>query len=469
MESSLDELTRAAKSREGWRRLSKLAALRSPDDLVNGRVGEDWISDMTKEKMNERVIEVGKEWMRSLQSTELARKYAVEKEANQFLRRLEVWRGGESLSVCGERKTEEHVLLDCVRYEHLREEWRERWRVEKGDQDMMEGFWYKRQTNGGIVLYKRTQILRLDPDLTSSIPALGKCKGFKTAPSSPVHHPGFDGVTLHNNVSSKVNFASDIKTNTKVLLVVLSLSGILNQTWGAILPNIQGSPPVLLGGSQFGAGRRAPPDWLIIPMAFPVVNPIKSAAAEKDLHTPNAPKVEVNPFDLNGDGVSDKENPRLPFNENSNDDGNRGNIASEDSASKQRKEYPVMGKNSSTEQLTEDLIALNESANSNVEPFNTSQILNSTLDDTEDELTQENPEVEANPFDLNGDIAKSIYLSDLPFNEKPHGEKEESVSTEQVDPCRKNPCPKTTVQCLPTNALKLGRSCYVKNWKYVHH
>ncbi|ELT96583.1 hypothetical protein CAPTEDRAFT_219860 [Capitella teleta] len=40
--------------------------------------------------------------------------------------------------VCVERETEEHVLLDRVWYEHLREEWRERWRVEKGDQDMME-------------------------------------------------------------------------------------------------------------------------------------------------------------------------------------------------------------------------------------------------------------------------------------------------------------------------------------------
>ncbi|ELU14525.1 hypothetical protein CAPTEDRAFT_199477 [Capitella teleta] len=39
------------------------------------------IQDMTKEKMNERVMEVGKEeWMRSLQSTELTKKYAVEKE-----------------------------------------------------------------------------------------------------------------------------------------------------------------------------------------------------------------------------------------------------------------------------------------------------------------------------------------------------------------------------------------------------
>ncbi|ELU01097.1 hypothetical protein CAPTEDRAFT_187920 [Capitella teleta] len=44
-------------------------------------VVEDWIRDMTKEKMNELVMEVGKEeWMRSLQSTELTREYAVDKE-----------------------------------------------------------------------------------------------------------------------------------------------------------------------------------------------------------------------------------------------------------------------------------------------------------------------------------------------------------------------------------------------------
>ncbi|ELU07271.1 hypothetical protein CAPTEDRAFT_214213 [Capitella teleta] len=40
----------------------------------------------------------------------------------------------------GSMVAEEHVLLDCVRYEHMREEWRERWRVEKEDQDMIEGF-----------------------------------------------------------------------------------------------------------------------------------------------------------------------------------------------------------------------------------------------------------------------------------------------------------------------------------------
>ncbi|ELU17468.1 hypothetical protein CAPTEDRAFT_215244 [Capitella teleta] len=40
---------------------------------------------MTKEKMNERVMEVGKEeWKRSLQSTELTRRYVVEKEAAKW-------------------------------------------------------------------------------------------------------------------------------------------------------------------------------------------------------------------------------------------------------------------------------------------------------------------------------------------------------------------------------------------------
>ncbi|ELT97920.1 hypothetical protein CAPTEDRAFT_198440 [Capitella teleta] len=41
-------------------------------------VGEDWVRDMTKDKMNERVMEVGKEeWKRSLQSTELTRKFVL--------------------------------------------------------------------------------------------------------------------------------------------------------------------------------------------------------------------------------------------------------------------------------------------------------------------------------------------------------------------------------------------------------
>ncbi|ELT99382.1 hypothetical protein CAPTEDRAFT_208041 [Capitella teleta] len=45
-------------------------------------VGEDWIHDMTKEKMNERVMEAGKEkWKRFPHRTDLTRKYAVEKEA----------------------------------------------------------------------------------------------------------------------------------------------------------------------------------------------------------------------------------------------------------------------------------------------------------------------------------------------------------------------------------------------------
>ncbi|ELU07204.1 hypothetical protein CAPTEDRAFT_190126 [Capitella teleta] len=49
-------------------------------------VGEDWIRDMTKEKMNEQVMEVGKEeWKRLLQSTELTRKYAVESCADGSL------------------------------------------------------------------------------------------------------------------------------------------------------------------------------------------------------------------------------------------------------------------------------------------------------------------------------------------------------------------------------------------------
>ncbi|ELU12026.1 hypothetical protein CAPTEDRAFT_188109 [Capitella teleta] len=103
-------------------------------------VGEDWIRDMTKEKMNERVMEVGKEeWKRLLQSTELTRRYGEEE-------RDCVCGEEERDCVCGEeerdcvwRETEEHVLLDCVRYEHLRGEWRERWREEKGNQDMMEG------------------------------------------------------------------------------------------------------------------------------------------------------------------------------------------------------------------------------------------------------------------------------------------------------------------------------------------
>ncbi|ELU04116.1 hypothetical protein CAPTEDRAFT_187572 [Capitella teleta] len=120
-------------------------------------VGKDWIRDMTKKKMNERVMEVGKEeWKRLLQSTELTRKYAVEKEAVKLescadgsvgasLRMLlrgdclpvrtnscVHWRYREEERdrVCGERETEEHVLLDCVRYE----------------------FWHKRQINGEIVL-----------------------------------------------------------------------------------------------------------------------------------------------------------------------------------------------------------------------------------------------------------------------------------------------------------------------------
>ncbi|ELT95071.1 hypothetical protein CAPTEDRAFT_210948 [Capitella teleta] len=82
--------------------------------------GEDWIRDMTKEKMNEQVMEVGKqEWKRSLQSPELTRMYAVEKEAVK----LESYADGS----VGARV---RMLLrgDCL------------------------PFWHKRQTNGGILM-----------------------------------------------------------------------------------------------------------------------------------------------------------------------------------------------------------------------------------------------------------------------------------------------------------------------------
>jgi hypothetical protein len=110
-------------------------------------VGEDWIRDMTKEKMNELVMEVGKEeWKRLLQSTELTRKYVVEKEAAKWESYAEgsvgarvrmlprgnclplrtnscvVWRYGEEERdcVCGERQRS----MCCwtafgMRYDHI--------------------------------------------------------------------------------------------------------------------------------------------------------------------------------------------------------------------------------------------------------------------------------------------------------------------------------------------------------------
>ncbi|ELT97743.1 hypothetical protein CAPTEDRAFT_210135 [Capitella teleta] len=141
-----------------WKEVERMALRFQGDELAHliwrrrvsetGRemcgVGVDWIRDMTKEKMNERVMEVGKEeWKRLLQSTELTRKYAVEKEAVK-------------LESCADGSVGARAHIPCgKRHEHLGEEWRERGRVENGDPDMMEGFWHKRHTNGGIVLLQK--------------------------------------------------------------------------------------------------------------------------------------------------------------------------------------------------------------------------------------------------------------------------------------------------------------------------
>ena len=54
--------------------------------------------------------------------------------------RVVQWRYGEDQDcVCGERETEEHVLFGCQLYEDMRAEWKEMWRREKGEIDMLEG------------------------------------------------------------------------------------------------------------------------------------------------------------------------------------------------------------------------------------------------------------------------------------------------------------------------------------------
>lgn len=165
-----------------WKRVEKFALLTLQDEvfylIASKEMTEEGIQwaglsqeerkNLEKEGMEKKIEAHGRdEWRNMLQGTERTRRYAEWKGRVKLERyadgstgaRVRMMVRGDSLLVrsnpnvawkygedgeekrcsCGAAETERHVLLECSLYEQWRVEWERVWRIERGDEDMMEG------------------------------------------------------------------------------------------------------------------------------------------------------------------------------------------------------------------------------------------------------------------------------------------------------------------------------------------
>ncbi|ELT87138.1 hypothetical protein CAPTEDRAFT_197554 [Capitella teleta] len=130
------------------------------------RIPDEWVEEMAKEKVERKVRHRELEkWRGKLKGTERTRRYAEERKDLRMERyadggdgaRVRMMVRGDSLlvrananvawrydeddrkCVCGEEETEKHVLFECPLYERHRIEWNRVWKMEKGQEDPMNG------------------------------------------------------------------------------------------------------------------------------------------------------------------------------------------------------------------------------------------------------------------------------------------------------------------------------------------
>jgi hypothetical protein len=128
------------------------------------RIPDEWVEEMAKEKVERKVKHRELEkWRGKLKGTERTRRYAEERKDLRMERyadggdgaRVRMMVRGDSLlvranvawrydeddrkCVCGEEETEKHVLFECPLYGRHRIEWNRVWKMEKGQEDPMNG------------------------------------------------------------------------------------------------------------------------------------------------------------------------------------------------------------------------------------------------------------------------------------------------------------------------------------------